>query len=84
MERDTIAKPSWAQGPSNALAVSVDVVALRDRLRQMSDDELVKFGKEMRKLVYPLTYDHHGKPSVSAFSIQLREARDEWRRRSHR
>lgn len=24
----------------------------------------------MRNLVYPLTYDYHGKPSVRAFSIQ--------------
>jgi len=47
----------------------------------MSDDELVKFGKQMRELVYALTYDHRGKQSVSAFSIQLKEARDEWRRR---
>lgn len=77
----TVTKPSWAQGPSNALAVSVDLVALRDRLRQMSDDELVKFGREMRKLVYPLTYGIDGKPSVCAFSIQLDEARNEWRRR---
>ena len=77
----TVAKPSWTQGLSNALAVSVDLVALRGRLQQMSDDELVKFGREIRKLVYPLTYDHHRKPSVSAFSIQLDEARDEWRRR---
>jgi len=77
----TVAKSSWAQGPSNALGVSVDLVALRERLQRMSHDELVAFGKRMRNLVYPLTYDHDGKPSVSAFSIQLREARNEWRRR---
>jgi hypothetical protein len=47
----------------------------------MSDAEVVAFGKQMRGLVYPLTYDGHGKPSVSAFSIQLGEARAEWRRR---
>lgn len=47
----------------------------------MTDDELVAFGKQMRELVYPLTYDCDGKPSISAFSIQLDEARAEWLRR---
>jgi hypothetical protein len=36
----------------------------------------------MRALVFPLTYDGDGKPSVSAFSIQLDEARAEWGRRN--
>ena len=63
------------------LDVSVDLDALRSRLQLMTDDELLAFGKQMRSLVYPLTYGADGKPSVSAFSIQLREARDEWRRR---
>jgi hypothetical protein len=59
----------------------VDLEELRSRLGKMTDAELIVFGKEMRELVYPLTYDYRGKPSVSAFSIQLREAQDEWRRR---
>ena len=46
----------------------------------MSDAELLTFGKQMRELCYPLTYDGDGKRSVSAFSIQLDEARAEWRR----
>ena len=51
----------------------------------MSDDELLAFGKEMRGLVYPLTYDYRGEPTVSAFSIQLVEAQAEWKSRgSHR
>ena len=37
----------------------------------------------MRNLVYPLRYDFHGKPVVSAFGLQLDEARAEWRRRSN-
>jgi hypothetical protein len=45
----------------------------------MNDEELVKFGKQMGELVYPLTYGSDGKPSVSAFSIPLDEARAEWR-----
>ena len=77
---DTVAR-TWQQGPSNALSSSVGVDDLRERLRGMSDVDLVAFGKQMRGLVYPLTYDHHGKPSVTAFSIQLDEARAEWRRR---
>jgi hypothetical protein len=47
----------------------------------MSDDELIVFGKQMRNLVYPLRCGFKGKPVVSAFSIQLDEARAEWRQR---
>lgn len=46
----------------------------------MSDEELLQFGREMRRLAYPLTDDHRGEPSVTVFSIQLDEARAEWRR----
>lgn len=48
----------------------------------MNDAELIAFGVHMRGLVYPRTYDFRGKPSVSAFSIQLDEARLEWLRRN--
>lgn len=70
-----------AQLGCRELDVSVDLDALRARLRSMSDAELLAFGKQMRSLVYPLTYDGDGKPQVSTFSIQLDEARAEWRRR---
>jgi len=63
------------------LELSVDLDALRDRLKSMSDDELVKFGKEMTKLVYPFTHGIYSKQTSSAFSVQLCEAQDEWRRR---
>jgi hypothetical protein len=59
----------------------LDVDALRERLRNMSDTQLISFGREMHALVYPLSYGFDGKPTVSAFSIQLDEARAEWRRR---
>ena len=49
----------------------------------MSDTDLLAFGQQMHALCYPLTYDGSGKPSVSAFSIQLEEARAEWRRREN-
>jgi hypothetical protein len=68
-------------GRCKELDISVDLESLRARLQKMSDDELIVFGKQMRNLVYPLSYDFHGKPVVSAFSIQLDEARSEWRRR---
>lgn len=73
-----------AQLGCRELDVSVDLDALRARLQAMREDELLAFGKQMRSLVYPLTYDGDGKPTVSAFSIQLDEARAEWRRRNSR
>lgn len=63
------------------MSIAVDVEALRVRLRAMNDAELLKFGLQMHDLVYPLRYAYDGKPVVSAFSIQLGEARSEWRRR---
>jgi hypothetical protein len=77
---DKVAK-SWQQPPSNAFDNEVDLDELRGRLRRMSDAELVAFGKQMHELVYPLSYGFNGKPVVCAFSIQLDEARSEWRRR---
>jgi hypothetical protein len=42
---------------------------LRERLRRMSDEELIKFGKEVRWL------------AENPFQRQLEEARREWKRR---
>ena len=42
---------------------------LRDKLRKMSDGELIKFGKEVRRL------------AENPFQRQLEEARAEWKRR---
>ena len=49
---------------------------LRERLREMSDDELIKFGKIVRGLSEP-------RVSVTAdpWKAQLEEARAEWLRR---
>jgi hypothetical protein len=63
------------------LELSVDLDALRARLKAMNDDELVNFGKEMTELVCPRTFGIYSKPKISAFSIQLSAARSEWRRR---
>lgn len=65
------------------LEISVNLDALRKRLQGMTDDELLMFGRRMRSLCHPLTYGPDSKPQVSAFSIQLDEARAEWRRRRH-
>jgi hypothetical protein len=61
--RAAMESKSWLRGPSNALGISLDLNALRSRLRQMTDAELLAFGRQMRSLVYPLTYDGDGKPS---------------------
>jgi hypothetical protein len=45
---------------------------LRDRLRKMTDEELVRFGKEVRWL------------AENPFQMQLEEARAEWKRRKLR
>jgi len=42
---------------------------LRDKLRKISDEELIKFGKDVRRL------------AENPFQKQLEEARREWRRR---
>ncbi len=42
---------------------------LRERLRNMSDEQLIKFGKEVRRL------------AENPFQRQLEEARAEWKRR---
>ncbi len=54
----------------------VQPLKLRERLRKMSDEELIEFGRDVRKL---------SEPRVSAipdpWKPQLAEARAEWRRR---
>jgi hypothetical protein len=57
----------------------LDIDQLRERLRNMSDDQLLKFGKSARYMCSPTA--NRGKPPDEAFVIQLKEARAEWRRR---
>ena len=45
---------------------------LRDKLRRMTDEELIKFGKDVRRL------------AENPFQRQLEEARAEWKRRRKR
>jgi hypothetical protein len=49
---------------------------LRESLRLMSDEELIKFGKQVRTLSAPRIGDTH-----DPWPAQLRLAREEWRRR---
>jgi hypothetical protein len=52
----------------------IDLEELRRRLRKMSDEELMRFGKAGRSLC-------RDKSPRQVFVIQLEEARAEWRRR---
>jgi len=51
-----------------------DIERLRQRLRQMSDEELTNFGLAAKFMC-------RGKVPKEVFVTQLREAREEWRRR---
>jgi hypothetical protein len=51
---------------------------LRQRLRRLSDDELIQFEK-LAALLTPQA--NLGRPPREVFVIQLQEARKEWRRR---
>jgi hypothetical protein len=57
----------------------IDLDALRARLARMSDKELARFGRAATYMCSPEV--NMGKPPREAFLIQLREAREEWRRR---
>ena len=54
----------------------VELQKLRERLRLMSDEELVKFGKQVRSLSEP-----RASVTPDSWKAQLQEARAEWRRR---
>jgi hypothetical protein len=61
---------------------SVDLEEYRARLRKMTDEELIREGKAGRYLCSPAA--NFGKPPRECFVIQLRECREEWRRRHPR
>ncbi len=54
----------------------VQIQKLRDRLRQMSDEELIKFGRMVCELSTPRL-----SVTPDPWMAQLPEARAEWRRR---
>jgi hypothetical protein len=54
-----------------------DVGQFRAEIAKMSDAELLRLGRSLRRLCYPRVVA----PTKSAFDIQLEECRAEWRRR---
>jgi hypothetical protein len=54
----------------------IQLQKLPERLRSMSDDELIKFGKQVRGLSEPRVG-----VTPAPWKEQLQEARAEWRRR---
>lgn len=52
---------------------------IRARLRKMSDDELLRYGKAAKHMCEPEV--NFGGPPNEVYVTQLREARAEWRRR---
>jgi hypothetical protein len=52
---------------------------VRTRLRKISDEQLLRFGRAAAYMCSPRA--NFGEPPREAFVIQLREARAEWRRR---
>jgi hypothetical protein len=79
--RDSIvpAAAPGAKAMESIQLATLDVDALRTRLRKTSDEELREFGKAARYMVSPTA--NMGKPPLPAFVLQLEEARAEWRRR---
>jgi hypothetical protein len=57
----------------------VDLEAYPARLRKMTNEELIREGKAGRYMCSPMA--NFGKPPREPFVIQLREAREEWKRR---
>ncbi len=56
---------------------NIDLEDLRARLRKMSDEELLRWGRAARSM----SKGDFGKPPRQIFVIQLEEARAEWKRR---
>ena len=56
-----------------------DIDALRARLARMDDTTLLSFGRSAAYMCSP--WANLGNPPRDVFVVQLREAREEWRRR---
>jgi hypothetical protein len=52
---------------------------IRERVRKMSDEELLRYGAVCKSMCSPET--NLDKPSRDAWTVQLQEARAEWRKR---
>ena len=58
-----------------------NLAAYAERVENMTDDELLAEGKDIRKLVYPRRVSATG---PSSFELRLEICRQEWRRRHPR
>jgi hypothetical protein len=58
----------------------IDREGLRTRLRKMSDQELLRYGRAAKSMCSPDAY--FGQAPRQTFVIQLEEAKAEWRRRN--
>jgi len=56
-----------------------NVGEIRERVRKMSDEELLRYATLCKSMCSPET--NLDKPSLDAWTIQLHEARAEWRKR---
>ncbi len=56
-----------------------DIQSLQKRLREMSDEKLLQFGRDAKYMCSP--YANLGQPPREVFVIQLKEAKLEWRLR---
>jgi hypothetical protein len=56
-----------------------DIPSLQKRLREMSDEKLLQFGRDAKYMCSP--YANLGQPPREVFVIQLKEAKLEWQRR---
>jgi len=55
-----------------------NLTAYAERVAEMTDDELLDEGKQLRKVVYPKRISGTG---PSSFELRLEICRKEWRRR---
>ena len=65
--------------PNNGVEHPLDVEEVRDRIRKMTDEQLLRCGVVAKYMCSPDA--HLGKASRAEFVLQLREARKEWKRR---
>lgn len=80
MYTDLPVSPLRSESPMSVAFRQRTVEEIREELRQMSDAELLKHGRSLRALCRP---DPHGDVE-EAWMIQLKEAREEWKRRHPR
>lgn len=64
---------------SGSVGSPLNLDELRAHLARMNDTELLEFGTAAKHLMSHEA--HEGKPHLEPYSVQFREAREEWMRR---